>query len=36
MLSQSLDDPIDQLKTPLNPAGFLLTLALNINRLIIH
>ena len=35
MLSQSLQNPIDQLKTPLNPAGFRLTLAPNVSRPII-
>ena len=30
MLSQSLRNPVDQLKTPLNPAGFRLTLAPNV------
>ena len=35
MLSQSLRNPVDQLKTPLNPAGFRLTLAPNVSRLII-
>lgn len=35
MLSQSLRNPIDQLKTPLNPAGFRLTLAPNFSRPII-
>ena len=35
MLSQSLRNPVDQLKTPLNPAGFRLTLAPNVSRPII-
>ena len=35
MLSQSLRNPMDQLKTPLNPAGFRLTLAPNVSRPII-
>ena len=35
MLSQSLRNPIDQLKTPLNPVGFRLTLAPNVNCTII-
>ena len=35
MLSQSLRNPVDQLKTPLNPAGFRVTLAPNISRPII-
>jgi len=35
MLSQSLRNPVDHLKTPLNPAGFCLTLAPNISHPII-
>ena len=35
MLSQSLWNPVDQLKTPLNPVGFRLTLAPNVSRPII-
>ena len=35
MLSQSLRNPVDQLKTPLNPARFHLTLAPNVSRPII-
>ena len=35
MLSQSHRNPVDQLKTPLNPAGFRLTLAPNVSRPII-
>ena len=35
MLSQSLRNPVDQLKTPLNPTGFHLTLAPNISHPII-
>ena len=35
MLSQSLGNPVDQLKTPQNPAGFRLTLAPNVSRPII-
>ena len=35
MLSQSLGNPVVQLKTPLNPAGFRLTLAPNVSRPII-
>ena len=35
MLSQSLRNPVDQLKTPLNPAGFRLTLAPNVSPPII-
>ena len=35
MLSQSHQNPVDQLKTPLNPEGFLLTLAPNVSRPII-
>ena len=35
MLSQSLRNPVDHLKTPLNPAGFCLTLAPNVSRPII-
>ena len=35
MLNQSIQNPVDQLKTPLNPAGFLLTLAPNVSRPII-
>ena len=35
MLSQSLQNPVVQLKTPLNPAGFRLTLAPNVSRPII-
>ena len=35
MLSQSLRNPVDQLKTPLNPAGFHVTLAPNVSHPII-
>ena len=35
MLSQSFHNPVDQLKTPLNPAGFRLTLAPNVSHPII-
>ena len=35
MLSQSLRNPVDQLKTPLNPAGVRITLDPNISRPII-
>ena len=35
MLSQSLQNLVDQLKTPLNPTGFRLTLAPNVSRPII-
>ena len=35
MLSQSFRNPVDQLKTPLIPAGFRLTLAPNVSRPII-
>ena len=34
-IGQKLDNPVDQLKTPLNPAGFRLTLAPNVSRPII-
>ena len=35
MLSQSFRNPVDQLKTPLNPVGLHLTLAPNVSRPII-
>ena len=35
MLSQSLQNPVDQLETLLNPVGFRLTLAPNVSRPII-
>ena len=35
MLSQSFCNPVDQLKTPLNPVGFRLTLVPNVSRPII-